>query len=98
MGTFVFVYFNGLGILVVSIFLQDKDDEIPKVKVPTRLLPATFADLPAPKMEWEQMPTAPVPRLDGYSIQIKNLFYVFCGFGNLDHVRVAHLCLFFGTS
>lgn len=92
------MYFNGLGILVVSIFLQDKDDEIPKVKVPTRLLPATFADLPAPKMEWEQMPTAPVPRLDGYSIQIKNLFYVFCGFGNLDHVGVSHLCLFFGTS
>lgn len=63
------------------------DEEIPKVKVPTRLLPATFADLPSPKMEWEQMPTAPVPRLDGYSIQIKNLFYVFCGFGNLDHVH-----------
>jgi hypothetical protein len=37
-------------------------------------------------LNWEQMPPAPVPRLDGYSIQINNLFYVFCGYANLDHV------------
>ncbi|KAI5651124.1 hypothetical protein M9H77_37129 [Catharanthus roseus] len=66
---------------------EDDNEEIPKVKVPTRLLSATFADLPAPKMEWEQMATAPVPRLDGSSIQIKNLFYVFSGFGSLDYVH-----------
>ncbi|CAJ2669615.1 unnamed protein product [Trifolium pratense] len=52
-----------------------------------RVLSATFADLPAPQLNWEQMPTAPVPRLDGYSIQIHNLFYVFCGYANLNHVH-----------
>ncbi|KAJ6424056.1 hypothetical protein OIU84_024934 [Salix udensis] len=52
-----------------------------------RVLSATFADLPAPELEWEQMPSAPVPRLDGYSVQIKNLFYVFVGYRNLDHVH-----------
>ncbi|GLU02205.1 hypothetical protein SLE2022_194650 [Rubroshorea leprosula] len=52
-----------------------------------RFLSATFADIPAPELPWEQMPTAPVPRLDGYSIQIKNLFYVFSGYGTLDHVH-----------
>jgi hypothetical protein len=57
-----------------------------KKKVSERFLSATFADLPAPQLNWEQMPPAPVPRLDGYSIQIDNLFYVFCGYANLDHV------------
>ncbi|XP_002509560.2 kelch repeat-containing protein At3g27220 [Ricinus communis] len=52
-----------------------------------RLLSATFADLPAPELEWEQMPSAPVPRLDGYSVQINNLLYVFVGYGNINHVH-----------
>lgn len=53
-----------------------------------RFLSATFADLPAPDLEWEQMPSAPVPRLDGAAIQIKNLFYVFAGYGSLDYVSI----------
>ncbi|KAK4346213.1 hypothetical protein RND71_032552 [Anisodus tanguticus] len=52
---------------------------------PERALARTYADLPAPELKWEQMPSAPVPRLDGYSIQIKNLLYVFAGYANLDH-------------
>lgn len=48
----------------------------------------TYADLPAPELKWELMPSAPVPRLDGYSIQIKNLLYVFAGYANLDHVKI----------
>ena len=31
---------------------------------------------------------APVPRLDGAAIQIKNLLYVFAGYGSLDYVRI----------
>jgi hypothetical protein len=53
-----------------------------------RLLSGTFADLPAPELEWEQMPSAPVPRLDGAAIQIKNLFYVFSGYGTIDYVSI----------
>lgn len=49
---------------------------------------ATYADLPAPELKWEEMPPAPVPRLDGSSIQIKNLLYVFAGYGSLDYVRI----------
>ncbi|TXG54811.1 hypothetical protein EZV62_020067 [Acer yangbiense] len=52
-----------------------------------RLLSGTFADLSAPELEWEQMPSAPVPRLDGAAIQIKNLFYVFSGYGTIDYVH-----------
>lgn len=52
-----------------------------------RKFSATFADIPAPEWSWEQMPSAPVPRLDGYAIQIKNLFYVFSGYANLSHVH-----------
>lgn len=48
---------------------------------------ATFADLPAPELEWEEMVGAPVPRLDGAAIQIKNLLYVFAGYGTINHVR-----------
>ncbi|XP_019447444.1 PREDICTED: kelch repeat-containing protein At3g27220-like isoform X2 [Lupinus angustifolius] len=55
--------------------------------VPQRFLSATFADLPAPDLHWEKMPSAPVPRLDGYAIQINNLFYVFAGYGSLDYVH-----------
>lgn len=54
-------------------------------------LNATFADIPAPQLEWEEMPSAPVPRLDGAAIQIKNLLYVFAGYGSIDHVRTFHL-------
>ncbi|XP_077227863.1 galactose oxidase/kelch repeat superfamily protein [Tasmannia lanceolata] len=48
---------------------------------------ATFADLPAPQLEWEQMAEAPVPRLDGAAQQIKNLLYVFAGYGTIDYVH-----------
>lgn len=54
-------------------------------------LNATYADLPAPHWDWEEMPAAPVPRLDGASVQIGDLLYVFAGYGDIDHVR--HLCL-----
>jgi hypothetical protein len=47
---------------------------------------ATYADLPAPRWAWEEMPAAPVPRLDGSSVQIGDLLYVFAGYANLDHV------------
>ncbi|XP_059294296.1 kelch repeat-containing protein At3g27220-like [Lycium ferocissimum] len=56
-------------------------------RYPERALAMTYADLPAPELKWEQMPSAPVPRLDGYSIQIKDLLYVFAGYRNLDHVH-----------
>ncbi|XP_059458961.1 kelch repeat-containing protein At3g27220 [Corylus avellana] len=52
-----------------------------------RLLSATFADLPAPELKWEKMAAAPVPRLDGAAIQIKNLLYVFAGYGTIDYVH-----------
>lgn len=48
---------------------------------------ATYADIPAPTLEWEEMPAAPVGRLDGYSTQIGNLLYVFAGYATIDHVR-----------
>nr|CAB3484926.1 unnamed protein product [Digitaria exilis] len=49
---------------------------------------ATFADLPAPELKWEEMAEAPVVRLDGAAIQIKNLLYVFAGYGTINHVMV----------
>ncbi|MBA0842283.1 hypothetical protein Goarm_002118 [Gossypium armourianum] len=52
-----------------------------------RFISATFADIPAPDLPWEQMPSAPVVRLDGSSIQINNLFYVLSGYGTLDYVH-----------
>ncbi|KAL3635820.1 hypothetical protein CASFOL_020367 [Castilleja foliolosa] len=58
-----------------------------KNHVPERDLSGIFADLPAPELKWEKMPTAPVPRLDGFAIQIKNLLYVFSGYGTLDYVH-----------
>ena len=54
-----------------------------------RVLSATFADLPGPELKWEKMAAAPVPRLDGAAIQIKNLLYVFAGYGTIDYVRLA---------
>ncbi|XP_004305925.1 PREDICTED: kelch repeat-containing protein At3g27220-like [Fragaria vesca subsp. vesca] len=58
-----------------------------------RLLSGTFADIAAPELPWEEMPPAPVPRLDGAAIQIKNLFYVFAGYGTLDYVH-SHVDIF----
>ncbi|KAL6552909.1 hypothetical protein OROGR_006751 [Orobanche gracilis] len=55
--------------------------------VDEEVLSGTFADLPAPELKWEQMHTAPVPRLDGFAIQIENLLYVFSGYGTLDYVH-----------
>ncbi|KNA10430.1 hypothetical protein SOVF_144480 [Spinacia oleracea] len=52
-----------------------------------RILSATFADLPGPELQWEKMPSAPVPRLDGAAIQIKNILYVFAGYGNINLVH-----------
>ncbi|KAL5172037.1 Kelch repeat-containing protein [Glycine soja] len=72
---------------------KGKDGKIAKRRGPERFLSATFADLPAPEWHWKQMPSAPVPRLDGYSIQIKNMFYVFAGYANLDHVH-SHVDVF----
>ncbi|CAA7394757.1 unnamed protein product [Spirodela intermedia] len=58
-----------------------------KLSVPGRELNATFADLPAPHLEWEAMAEAPVPRLDGSAIQIKDLLYVLAGYGTIDYVH-----------
>ncbi|KAI4348279.1 hypothetical protein L6164_009016 [Bauhinia variegata] len=58
-----------------------------KRRVHERFLSGTFADLPAPDLHWEEMPPAPVPRLDGSSVQIKDLFYVFSGYGTRDYVH-----------
>ncbi|KAL0450771.1 UNVERIFIED_CONTAM: Kelch repeat-containing protein [Sesamum latifolium] len=63
------------------------DDKAQTNRVPDRQLSATFADIPAPELEWEQMPSAPVPRLDGSAVQIKDLLYVFSGYGTLDYVH-----------
>lgn len=66
-----------------------------KERAPQRLLSGTFADIAAPELPWEPMPPAPVPRLDGASAQIKNLFYVFAGYGTIDYVRIfVYLALF----
>ncbi|XP_009333957.2 kelch repeat-containing protein At3g27220 isoform X1 [Pyrus x bretschneideri] len=54
---------------------------------PGRVLSATFADLPGPELKWESMAEAPVPRLDGAAIQIKNLLFVFAGYGTIDYVH-----------
>ncbi|KAI8032423.1 Kelch repeat-containing protein [Camellia lanceoleosa] len=58
-----------------------------KQRVPEGLLNYTFADIAAPRLEWEEMAPAPVPRLDGSSVQIKNLLYVFSGYGTIDYVH-----------
>ena len=63
-----------------------------------RKLSATFQDLPAPQLHWEKMSHAPVPRLDGAAIQIRNFLYVFAGYGNINLVRrhlrsVAFVCV-----
>ncbi|GJN39774.1 hypothetical protein PR202_gb28915 [Eleusine coracana subsp. coracana] len=60
-------------------------------------LNATYGDLPAPRWAWEEMPAAPVPRLDGASVQIGDLLYVFAGYANLDHVH-SHVDVYNFTS
>ncbi|WKA04247.1 hypothetical protein VitviT2T_022302 [Vitis vinifera] len=66
---------------------QRVDVKDKKNRTSGRILSATFADLPAPELKWEEMQPAPVPRLDGASIQIKNLLYVFAGYGTLNYVH-----------
>lgn len=53
-----------------------------------RILSKTFADLPGPQLNWEKMTQAPVPRLDGAAIQIKDQLFVFAGYGTIDLVRI----------
>nr|CAB3479846.1 unnamed protein product [Digitaria exilis] len=60
-------------------------------------LNATYADLPAPRWDWEEMPAAPVPRLDGAAVQIGDLLYVFAGYASLDHVH-SHVDVYNFTS
>jgi hypothetical protein len=40
-----------------------------------------------PFLKWEEMAPAPVDRLDGYSVQIANLLYVFAGYQTIDQVK-----------
>ncbi|KAL6585284.1 hypothetical protein OROMI_004573 [Orobanche minor] len=63
-------------------YKQDQKDN-----VSGRVLSATFADLPARELKWEKMSPAPVPRLDGAALQIRNLLYVFAGYGTIDYVH-----------
>ncbi|RRT73130.1 hypothetical protein B296_00033716 [Ensete ventricosum] len=63
------------------------------IKLSVKVLNATFADIPAPQLEWEEMPEAPVSRLDGAAIQIKDLFYVFAGYGTIDYVRILKILM-----
>lgn len=53
----------------------------------TNVVNLTFQDLRAPQLHWDEMAEAPVPRLDGAAIQIKNLLYVFAGYGTIDYVH-----------
>ncbi|KAG0502276.1 hypothetical protein HPP92_002348 [Vanilla planifolia] len=75
----------------IGLSLHDAKKHKANVKIDKLLAPnflnKTFADLPAPHLEWEEMPSAPVPRLDGASVQIKNLLYVFAGYGTIDFVH-----------
>ncbi|KAG6428764.1 hypothetical protein SASPL_106801 [Salvia splendens] len=71
----------------ISTPLKEKHKKDNKDGVSGRVLSATFADLDAPELNWEKMATAPVPRLDGAAIQIKNLLYVFAGYGTIDYVH-----------
>uniref|UniRef100_A0A6N2LEM7 Kelch repeat-containing protein n=1 Tax=Salix viminalis TaxID=40686 RepID=A0A6N2LEM7_SALVM len=65
----------------------DKATSFLAVDAHDRSLSATFADLPAPELKWEKMANAPVPRLDGAAIQIKDLLYVFAGYETIDLVH-----------
>ena len=50
-------------------------------------MPTNYADLPGPKLKWEKMPPALVPLLDGVAIHIKDLLYVFSGYGTINYVK-----------
>ncbi|KHN38067.1 Kelch repeat-containing protein [Glycine soja] len=52
-----------------------------------RFLAAAYADLDAPQLKWQKMAPAPVPRLDGAAIQIRDLLFVFAGYGTIDFVH-----------
>lgn len=52
-----------------------------------RFLAAAYADLPGPQLSWQKMAPSPVPRLDGAAIQIRNLLFVFAGYGTIDYVN-----------
>lgn len=67
----------------VQVKKKDKIDKISALKD----FNATFADLPARQLKWEEMAEAPVPRLDGAAIQIKDLLYVFAGYGTINYVH-----------
>ncbi|XP_022868218.1 kelch repeat-containing protein At3g27220-like, partial [Olea europaea var. sylvestris] len=71
----------------VSSLLQGTGKQDKKDGVHERVLSATFADLPGPQLKWEKMAPAPVPRLDGAAIQIKDLLYVFAGYGTINDVH-----------
>ncbi|CAM8898723.1 unnamed protein product [Rhodiola kirilowii] len=73
--------------VIVQETVHNKTKKGVKDKNNGRVLSATFADLPAPELDWEKMASAPVPRLDGAAIQIKNLLYVFAGYGTIDYVH-----------
>ncbi|XAR49791.1 hypothetical protein NMG60_11003930 [Bertholletia excelsa] len=75
------------GDITVPHFRNSTQTKDKKGVLTERVLSATFADLPGPKLKWEKMPTAPVPRLDGAAIQIKNLLFVFAGYGTIDYVH-----------
>lgn len=66
---------------------KGKGKDQKKDNVTARFLSATYADLPAPELHWEKMSPAPVPRLDGAAIQIKNLLFVFAGYGTINLVH-----------
>ncbi|CAI9767126.1 unnamed protein product [Fraxinus pennsylvanica] len=58
--------------LLLREVIKGQVNKIKRTAFPERVLSATFADFPGPKLKWE-MATAPVPRLDGAAIQIKDL-------------------------
>uniref|UniRef100_A0ACD5WV94 Uncharacterized protein n=1 Tax=Avena sativa TaxID=4498 RepID=A0ACD5WV94_AVESA len=91
-----------LALAFVADFLVSSTTTSKKVKgndgkLVGRSLNATYADLLAPRWDWEEMPSAPVPRLDGASVQIGDLLYVVAGYENLDHVH-SHVDVYNFTS
>ncbi|KAJ6821219.1 pentatricopeptide repeat-containing protein, chloroplastic [Iris pallida] len=72
-----------------SIAVASKASKSSKVKeaLVSKGLNATFADIPAPQLEWEKMAEAPVPRLDGAALQIKDQLFVFAGYRTIDEVH-----------
>nr|AAL08256.1 AT3g27220/K17E12_4 [Arabidopsis thaliana] len=79
--------------IIDSKIVQKRSKQSNDTKDHVRFLSAIFADIPAPELKWEEMESAPVPRLDGYSVQINNLLYVFSGYGSLDYVH-SHVDVF----